>query len=149
MNKRRRILLLALPLVLGALLGGAKWKQMHPTATKLDLQERAHLRGAKIVNLVYKGNYISIPVNEFKTTLDDFYLMNGFLNYSSSRIPATQTMMIVRRDKDQSQPLAEIDLDVPASYMALKQNRTGSAVALHPITERRLRELVAKHLPAR
>lgn len=140
--------MLALPLVLGVLLGAAKWKQLHPTATQFDLTERAHMRKAKIVNLVYKGNYISIPVDEFKATLDEFYLMDksssrAFL--SSSQIPATQTTIVIRKDKDKSMPLAEIDLDAPVSYLTFTQNGTGPVVPLHPVTVRRLRELIAKY----
>lgn len=141
--------MLALPLVLGVLLGAAKWKQMHPTATQSDLAERAHLREAKVVNLVYKGNYIPIPVDEFKATLDEFYLMDKFPSYSSPQIPATQTTIVVRKDKDKSQPLAEISLDVPASYLAVKPNGFGSAAPLHPITERRLRDFVTLYRPAK
>lgn len=62
MNKCRRILLPSLPLLLGALLGGAKWKQMHPTPTKLDLQARAHSREARIVELVEAVNCGRCPL---------------------------------------------------------------------------------------
>ncbi len=143
--------LLLLPLALGALLGGVKWKQLHPTPTFTDLQERARLSKAKIVNLVYKGNYIPIPIDEFKATLNDFYLMdkNSSNYFSSFSASTTQTTIVVRKDEYQSLRLAEIELNYPASYLVLKKNGMGSAVPLHPVTVRRLNELVANHTSAR
>lgn len=147
MNKRRQITLLALPLLLGALIGGAKWKQLHPTATQRDLAERAHLRKAVLVNMSVDGKYVPIPLDEWKQILDDFYLMKSRDLNGTSWKKAT---IIARLDKDKSAPLGTVEISLDTHYSGYYSATTMShSVALHPATERRLRELVAKYQSAR
>ena len=162
MNKHRRILL-ALPLVLGALLGAAKWKQMHPMPTQRDLTERAHLREAKIVELIDGAKSYPILIDAFKKSLNDFYLIDletpsnfstgGFTGYVS--IPRGDKIR-VQKIRNQSPYLAEIYLSAsafPSSYTGKYLRKKGIIeernFRLHPVTERRLRELIANYQPAR
>ena len=159
MNKRRRILLLALPLVLGALLGGAKWKQLHPTPTQFDLQERAHLREAKIVELVHGSQVLSLPVDAFKERLNDFYLL-GPVTQSNLPTGASGPVFIPRRytirvrkgkGRDEYPYLAEIYLSDASSYIGKYPHKAGfeqHEARLHPLTERRLRDLIALYRDA-
>lgn len=165
MNKRRRTLLLALPLVLGALLGAAKWKQLHPAPTQFDLQERAFLRNSKIVRVTVEGKGVELPSAEFKATLDDFYLTDAgddlmlALAKSSARKRQNEPAIDIKvayEINNESAPFAGIRLDSISFYNAnrVTRGRTSqqqkTVVALiHPVTERRLRELVAKYRPAR
>ena len=162
MNKRRRILLLVLPLLLGALLGGAKWKQMHPTPTRFDLQERAFLREAKFVDVNVEGKKIDLPSDEFKATLDDFYLIDLGDNWPSAmrkpnrRIGPNVVIRVCEERNNEWSPFAEIRLGGGVSYAAghaelpnAPERRGGLIMALiHPITEQRLRELIAKYRSA-
>lgn len=148
-------MMLALPLVLGALLGAAKWKQLHPTATPFDLQERRVLRQAKIVNVMIRGKTFSVPTAEFKAILNDFYLLDfNAIDPSVVAdpiiIPFSQTKIVVRKDKSSSLPLAEIGLNSPSRYLCKREEHAGDvkyAATLHPTTERRLHELVTKYSP--
>ena len=65
MNKRLGALFV-LPLLLGVLLGGIKWKQLHPTPTQFDLQERAHLIKARRVELRLNGAKLLCPLMNLK-----------------------------------------------------------------------------------
>lgn len=158
MNKRRWMIMLALPLVLGVLLGAAKWKQLHPTATQRDLVERAHMREAKMVELVNGRKSVLLPVDEFKATLNDFYLLKkdrgtDALGTFSGPVPIPRGYAI-RVLKSQREPhyLAQIHLSSPAYYTGTYLHKSGveeRTAKLHPVTERRLRELVAKYRPAK
>lgn len=159
MNKRRWMTLLALPLVLGVLLSAAKWKQMHPTATQRDLAERAHMREATIVDVVVGGRSLSLPVDAFKASLDDFYLLGasqsstlpiGVIPRSAFVPPPTfierQYTIRVRKNRRESPYLAEIYLSPNSSYVGKYLTKTGieqHEARLHPATERRLREFLA------
>ena len=166
MNKRRRILLFTLPLVLGALVGGAKWKQMHPAPTQFDLQERVRLMKAKRVELYVNGGKTSLPIGEFKVALNEFFLIelkntDQLVRVGSTlkvlQVPASSIVIIVAEHPNEPMPLGQIQLSDPTFYLGSKVQRdpaghialsqtTGS---LHLVTDRRLRELIAKHLPAR
>ena len=154
--------LLLLPLALGTSLGGVKWKQLHPTPTQLDLQERNFLRKAKFLDVYVGGQKIKLSPNEFKTTLDDFYLIDlGDKWPSAMRRPnrSVGPNVLIRacdeRDNEWS-PFAEIRLNSGISYAAghrerpnAPERRVGLIMAsVHPVTLRRLNELIAKHLPA-
>ncbi len=141
-----------LPLLLGALLGGVKWKQLHPTPTQFDLQERAHLREAKIVELVNGGKSVSIPIDEFKATLDEFYLLKrgreaDELGTFSGSVPIPRGYAIrLRKSYREPHYLAQIHLSSPAYYTGTYLHKSGieeRAAKLHPVTERRLREFIA------
>ncbi len=156
MNKRRRITLLALPLVLAALIGGAKWKQMHPIATKLDLQERAILSKAEKVeiwNPTYRGQ---VPVAEFKEALGDFYLIED--DASRARFNSTETppdqiafAVMLKSSDNTSKAVAMIGV-FPLGYYDTLRNagsaRPRFARSLHPVTQRRLQKLVEENISA-
>ena len=155
--------LVLLPLLVGALLGGVKWKQLHPTPTQLDLQERARLMKAKRVELRMDGHTVVLPVDEFKATLKDFYLVElkptHEIMLMGSRyrvITAPIVSLSIVKYPNPCMSLAEIELANPNFYMGHKTkngcgdqlNSTQIVKSLHPVTLRRLNELIAKHLPA-
>ena len=163
MNKRasRRTFLLAAPLLLGATLGGVKWKQMHPTPTQRDLQERVHLLGSKKVILIINNQRILLPKAEFDATLTKLYLLDieefdakrPAQSLSMLRVkPFSKTKIIVSQGRYKPPPLAEIGLDATIPYITRYNLHSGALIevtALHPVTVRRLRELIARHFPAK
>ena len=148
MKKRalRWTLLLTLPVLLGVASTFAQQKQpLKPTAR--DLQQRAHLSKAVIVNMAVDGKYISIPSAEWKQALEDFYLVDpkGTIGPKPKK-----AIIVARLDKSESWPLCYIEVGLEQSYSGYNSRNLGASwVALHPVTERRLRELVAKHRPAK
>ena len=162
MLKRHSRLLLLFPLLLGAIIGGVKWKQMHPTPTQFDLQERAFLSKAKFVDVHVEGKKVNIASDEFKDALDNFYLIdlgNDWPSLLSNPRQSAGPDVVIRacdeRDNEWS-PFAEIHLGSGIPYGASYNERPNAPqrkgpifAKLHPVTERRFRELVAKHLPAK
>ena len=157
MNKRRQITLLALPLVLGALLVGAKWKQSHPTPTKLDLQERALLRKTVKVEIWNPDYRAQIPVAEFKEALSDFYLIEDDPSRTQANlavIPPDQIalFMMLRSSDTPSKAVAIIGVSPFGYYDTIRDSgsqRPRVVRSLHLITQRRLYELVAKYRPTK
>ena len=160
MTKRRRILLLALPLLLGALLGGAKWKQMHPTLTQRDLQERAYLEKAVKVEILGTTRRGEIPIGEFKKALDDFYLLDANANpvraaSTASKAPRFMLMPlkeVVGGRRGELYTMAMIGVASPGTYFSWDGYILGQTLArysLHPVTQRRLEELVARYRSAK
>ncbi len=163
MAKRFRLAsLLLIPLILVALLGGVQWKRLHPTPTSMDLWHRAQLREATSVEVDVDGRKISLPVSEFKATLNDFFLLD-FSNANSTpfpgavQIPWSHVTITAWKDRRFHVPLAELRMDAPTSYLTNypQKGRNGEVAliqmmaSLHPVTQRRLRELIAKHLPTK
>ncbi len=148
MNKRAfRWGLLMLPLLLGAVIGVAKWKQLHPTPTKLDLQERALLSKAakvEIWNPTYAGQ---IPVEEFKETLNEFYLIEN--DVSDVTPPDQIVFMVMLHPSDHvSKSVAMIGVS-PIGYYVLRDTnsqRPLSVRSLHPVTRRRLEKLIEENI---
>ena len=166
MFKRFRLVLCVVPLLLGAVLGVVKWKQMHPTPTARDLGERAFLKQAEAVTVFCYGHEVAVPRREFDAALDEFYLIDlqnrkwifmGARNANSLKFRGGCVIRAATAvPRDQTVPFAEIDFGSPASYTAkhappgeLVQTQALMLAQLHPTTERRLRALVARHLPAR
>ena len=156
--------LLLLPLLLAALLGGVKWKQMHPTPTPLDLQERARLMEAKSVEVDADGRKFVLPTKEFKETLANFYLLEPKVRDVFSATAPYPTLaqrrfrrwiIISVKDSKPLPLLAEIHLESPTSYqgdfsgMERHPTSSGTIGSLHPVTQLRLSELIIRHLPAK
>ena len=143
--------LFVLPLLLGALLAGVKWKQMHPTPTQLDLQERAHLRKAtrvEIWNPTYRGQ---VPINEFKEALNEFYLLKGDnTKLKNATIPAQQSIFIIKGgDSVGKEELAMIGVSPLGYYISFgnfDSHRTRIDRSLRPATQRRFKKLIEENM---
>ncbi len=147
MNKRRWMIMLALPLVLGVLLGAAKWKQMHPTETQLDLQERAILQSATVATAHGNGYTVSIPINEFKATINDFY----FLDNNPDSMPGgyVPILTIEKVDGESRTVIGKFEIGRDTPYASYKSANSKSPFrqGIHPVTSRRLKVLMLKYLP--
>ena len=143
----RPLALLLIPLVLGALIGGAKWKQLHPTPTQFDLQERALLSKAAKVGIWNPTHRGQVPVDEFKETLDEFYLIE---DDGSDVTPPDQIvfMVMLHSSDDASKSVAMIGVS-PLGYYVLRDTdsqRPLSVRSLHPVTRRRLEKLIEENI---
>lgn len=143
--------MLALPLVLSVLLGAAKWKQMHPTATMIDLQERALLRERGLTIIVFDRDYNGyrgeIPLDEFRKVLDDFYLLDDEISDEKINNPMLpgQIGLEVRLKPDGDAGASRVRIGVsPSGYYLQNFNsqRPQFSHSLHPTTQHRLKELM-------
>lgn len=146
--------MLALPLVLGVLLGAAKWKQLHPTPTPLDLQERALLRKAVKVEIWNPTHRGQVPIDEFKKALDDFYLIED----DASRAPFNPTgtppdqiafAVMLKSSDNTSKAVAMIAVSPLGYYDTIRDfgsQRPRFARSLHPVTQRRFKKLIEENL---
>ncbi len=75
---------LALPLVLGALMLGAKWRADHPTPTKEDLELRALILQSSSIEVLHKPHYYQkirpyksiLSTQELKPLSDSFFVLS-------------------------------------------------------------------------
>lgn len=150
----RRVALLSLPLALGALLGGVKWKQLHPTPTRLDLQERAFLGKVEKVEIQNNTYHGEIPVREFKESLNDFYLIDDNKSKPNSVVtPYGQTIFVVTVKPSANVDRSWIMIGIsPVGYYQTLHNfspqQTRSFWPLHPVTQRRLKKLAEENMSA-
>lgn len=99
-----------------------------------------------------------LPISAFKESLNDFYLieLETPSNFSAGGFTGPVSMprgdtIRLQKIRNESPYLAEIYLSassVPSSYTGKYPSKRGAEerkFRLHPVTERRLRELVAKY----
>lgn len=161
--KRFRLWLLLLPVLLGALTWGLKWRaDNYPTPTKLDLEIRALMLRSSAMEIVHSSGLPSeseiasefptyrtrLSPSELKPFAETFALSperdrrsfelseNGLLSFSCSS----------KNDKGNTESvLVEIYLDMLMTRVVHQSNSSGAEYDLHPVVAKGWLELLLNH----
>jgi hypothetical protein len=154
----RKLLWLALPLALCALVWGVKWRADHPTPSDLDLGIRDLMSRSSRVDVLYQrreGNQIvkfplELSATEFESFVDCLYLTRKEANknvapmskYGEIALHSTFNKKVEGRSKG-----VFIKMDLDGREGQLIYYGTGNRIQseLDPITTKRWRELLLSH----
>lgn len=152
---KRKIVWLALPLILGALMLGAKWRAEHPTPTKEDLEIRALIANPRIAYISYDSSFTptSAPINyrssvfnyELTSLTDYFYLLP---KSPSGQIPTfgSETLHLTwyfsNPKKDAVKRIYISLFDKTRGQCVISNSRRRLEYTLHPVTVKRWIELL-------
>ena len=155
---KRRGLWLALPLVLGGLAWGLKWRADNPSSTKDDLRLRALMMKFPVTGISYSAvgpmnpKFYWMSKEELKPFVDSFHVVlpNERLNGSNQRwseIVGVTFLLDKSRHNDRELVSVSIQIDIPTKQgnVHIYHPAKNEIYNLHPTTSKRWLELLLNH----